>query len=102
MLEARRNLALEDPILRETETSGGLNMGWNRANESKPPNGNRGNHVTSVDGNTLAHAESLRAHVLDAVVWVTKSQIAQKLHGIVGVIFRDPVHESSQHYNEIA
>jgi len=27
MLEARRNLALEDPILRETETSGGLNMG---------------------------------------------------------------------------
>ena len=58
--------------------------------------------MTSVDGNTLAHAEALRAHVLDVVVWVTKSQIGQRLHGIVGLIFRDPEWESSQQYNEIA
>jgi len=44
--------------------------------------------VISTDDNTLTHAEPLQAHVLDAVVWVTKSQIAQRLHGIIRVIFR--------------
>ena len=54
--------------------------------------------MTSVDGDTLAHAEALRAHVLDVVKWVTKSQIAQRLHGIVSVIFRDPERESNQRH----
>jgi len=52
--------------------------------------------VTSVDDNTLAHVDALRAPVLDVVVWVTKLQIAQNLHGIVGVTFRDLERESSQ------
>jgi len=57
---------------------------------SKPSNGNWGKHVTSVNDNTLAHADALRAHVLDVVVWVTKLQTAQRLHGIIGVTLRDP------------
>ena len=52
-------------------------------------------HVTSVDGNTLALVDTARAHLLDVVVWVTKLQIAQRLHGIVGVTLRDPEWESS-------
>jgi len=71
-------------------------MRCNRTKESRLPKGNQGKHVTSVDDNALAHAEALRAHVLDVVVWVTKSQIFQRLHGIVGVILRDPRRESSQ------
>jgi len=59
-------------------------------------------HVTSVDVNTLAHTEALRAHVFDVVVWVTKSPIAQRLHGIVRVIFRDQEWESTQRHNEVA
>ena len=58
--------------------------------------------MISVDGNTLALADAARAHVLDAVVRVTKSQIAQRLHGIVEVILRDLERESSQRHNEIA
>ena len=58
--------------------------------------------MTSVDDNTLAHAEALRAHVLDVVVWTTNSRIAQRLQGLVGVILRDPGQESRQRYNEIA
>ena len=51
--------------------------------------------MTSVDGDTLAFADAARAHVLDVVVWVTKSEIAQGLHGIVGVTLRDLEWESS-------
>ena len=51
--------------------------------------------MPSVDSNTLAHAEALQAHVLDVVVWVTKSQITQRLYGIVEVTLRDLELESS-------
>jgi len=46
-------------------------------------------HVTSVDDNTLAHADALRAHVLDVVAWVTKLQIAQRQHGIIEATLKD-------------
>ena len=58
--------------------------------------------MTSVDDNALAHADAVRAHVSDVVVWATKLQIAQRLPGIVGVTLRDPEWESSQSHNEIA
>ena len=51
--------------------------------------------MISVEDNTLAYADTMRAYVLDVVVWVTKSQIAQRLHGIVGVTLREPEWESS-------
>jgi len=57
--------------------------------------------VTSVDVSTLAYAEALRAHVLDVVIWVTKSPIAERLHGMVRVIFRDPEWESTQQHNGV-
>jgi len=70
-------LALQDPILKEIGTSGGLNMGWNRTGGSKPSNGNQWKPVANVDVSTLAHTEALRAHILNVVMWVTKPLIAQ-------------------------
>jgi len=58
--------------------------------------------MTSVHVSTLAHAEALRAHVLNVVIGVTKPLIAQGSHGIVGVTLRDPERESSQWHNESA
>ena len=58
--------------------------------------------MASVDVSALAHAEALRAHVLNVVIWVTKVPIAQGSHGIVGVTLTDPEWESSQCHNEIA
>ena len=84
------SLALEDPILQETKTLGGLSLGRNRKNKSKPPNGNKGKHAISVGNNTLAHAKALRANVLGVVIWVTRSPITQRPHGITKVILRDP------------
>ena len=48
----------------------------------KPPHKNKGKHVTSVGVNTLAHAEALRANVSNVVIWITRSPIAQRPHGI--------------------
>ena len=58
--------------------------------------------MAGVDVSTLAHAQALRAHVLNVVIWVTKPLIAQKSHGIVEVTLRDPERELSQWHNEIA
>jgi len=66
--EQRKSLALEDPIIKEIETSEGLHLEWNRTMESKPPKGEKGKRVTSVGVNTLAHAGALRDHVLDVAI----------------------------------
>ena len=51
--------------------------------------------MAGVDVSTLAHAEALWAHVLNAVIWVTKPLIAQGSHAIDGVTLRYPEQESS-------
>jgi len=58
--------------------------------------------MASVDVSTLAHAEALRAHVLDVVIWVTKLLIAEGPRGIIRVIFRDLEWESTQWHNKVA
>ena len=55
----------------------------------KPPNENKEKHVTSVGVNTLAHAEALRANVSNVVIWITRSPIAQRPHGITRATLRD-------------
>ena len=86
----RKSSTLEDPIIKEIETSEGLNLGLNRTKESKSPNGEKGKCVTSVDVNTLTHTEALRAHVLDVVTCVTRLPIAQRPHGTTRALLRDP------------
>ena len=61
----RESSAMEDPIIRKSETLGGLNLGWNKTKKNKPHNGDKGKCVTSVGANTLAHAGALWAYVLD-------------------------------------
>ena len=46
--QVKEEFGPKDPILRETETSGGLNLGWNTTKESKPPNRNRENLLVSL------------------------------------------------------
>ena len=70
--------------------------------ESKPSNGNQGKPEACVDINTQAHAEDLRAHVFNVVIWVTKLLIAQEPHGLIRVIFKDLEWKSTQLDNKIA